>query len=213
MIRFVYVIGSADNPVKVGLADKPAVRLAQMQVGNPDELRIHHEIAFDWQVAEDVEKSVHRALAKFHRRGEWFNVSAAQAREAIMRAGQVLTAANENRPRREPETIEEIVMDDKVNPWAAEAITYYRTKLGETGGQAEVEQMNAAIMASAGIPGLTAFQTVITSWGSLKLILRGDPVAYQRARASILKAVNALCIWYAAKREQQLLDEILGNAA
>ena len=89
---FLYVIGwTPDGPVKVGFSRDADGRLIDLQSGCPRPLRIFHK----WQVQSPVrrvERAAHQALADYRMTGEWFNVSAAFAREVALNA--IATHAN-----------------------------------------------------------------------------------------------------------------------
>jgi hypothetical protein len=77
---FIYMIVQGDHDgnravVKIGIGFNPAARLAQLQIGNPEELQIRAE----WKVrdrayARMIERQVHKDLAYCRLRGEWFYV-------------------------------------------------------------------------------------------------------------------------------------------
>lgn len=72
-----YVIGQRDNPAtcKIGIANKPTKRLAQLQGGSPSKLVIHATFrAKDRSEALDWEKNAHELFANDRLNGEWFSV-------------------------------------------------------------------------------------------------------------------------------------------
>ncbi|MDE2133024.1 MAG: GIY-YIG nuclease family protein [Alphaproteobacteria bacterium] len=82
-----YVLGpEAARPVKIGYATNIFDRYSSLQGGNPQQLRVHF---IEWtpgrRVAARIEIEVHRLLDIAGRRirGEWFDVSATQGRDAI----------------------------------------------------------------------------------------------------------------------------------
>lgn len=79
----VYVIGPDAGAQKIGIARSPVHRLATMQVGSAEDLRLHYVRVMDRVSAYDVEKSAHRLLRDKHRRGEWFDVTPQEARAAV----------------------------------------------------------------------------------------------------------------------------------
>lgn len=81
----VYVVGNeANDLLKIGYADNLKNRFSGLNTGSPVELKILHFVYFvDWIIAKNVESEVHRRLAAFRRRGEWFEVSLEVACEAI----------------------------------------------------------------------------------------------------------------------------------
>lgn len=81
---FVYVISLSDDidrgPVKVGVSDDPATRLAQLQTGSAVKLHlVETYVGDDRGIALAVERVFHWAHAKQRLEGEWFDVSAYHA--------------------------------------------------------------------------------------------------------------------------------------
>lgn len=73
---FVYVIqGDPGTPIKVGVAKDPHRRMAGLQTGNPQELRLLHIIPGDHK----LEASLHHRLKDSLVRGEWFGGKDAEA--------------------------------------------------------------------------------------------------------------------------------------
>lgn len=83
---FVYVIGDPEGPQKVGLAANVNRRLLHLQIGNhrPLVCAARFDIAAD-QVGE-VERYAHWLLRPRHIRGEWFDVTPAEAGDAVRKA-------------------------------------------------------------------------------------------------------------------------------
>ncbi len=68
----VYFIQSGvDGPIKIGVSADPVARMAQMQTGMPHTLRL---LAF-YPGTRDDEQNLHKRLATFRIRGEWFHPS------------------------------------------------------------------------------------------------------------------------------------------
>lgn len=73
MSNLVYVIGQGfDHPVKIGVASDITRRLAALQSGNPDELRVMWSIEHPEPFA--LEAHLHRTFDATRVRGEWFLV-------------------------------------------------------------------------------------------------------------------------------------------
>jgi hypothetical protein len=72
---FVYII-QCHEYVKVGIADKVAIRLSSLQTGCPYELRL----LASWrsECAERDESRLHSLWKRYEVRGEWFNVPAGE---------------------------------------------------------------------------------------------------------------------------------------
>ena len=77
---------SCSTYIKIGIARNVTMRLRELQVGNPFLLRVvaRHRIAHE--AAANAEYLAHCALADRHHRGEWFEVTTAEARAAIRAA-------------------------------------------------------------------------------------------------------------------------------
>lgn len=66
----VYLIQSGDNgPVKIGVANSPSQRLAQLQTGNPEKLNLIMVIK---GAGIDYEQRLHERFREYHIRDEWF---------------------------------------------------------------------------------------------------------------------------------------------
>lgn len=76
-----YVIRSEAGPVKIGISADPIRRLAQIIYGQPFTATLEHTREVDREL--HTEAAVHRELAEYHRRAEWFDVSVERAVEAI----------------------------------------------------------------------------------------------------------------------------------
>lgn len=76
---YVYVIGwEGSKYVKIGFSGKPEKRLAAMQTGHPETLRLEATIACDKPT--ELERSLHQSLEKYRAPGksrEWFERTAA----------------------------------------------------------------------------------------------------------------------------------------
>lgn len=212
MISFVYVIGSQDNPVKIGYGDRVETRLVSMQVGNPDELKIFGRVVVPWDKAGVVEKEAHALLWDRHRRGEWFNVTAAEALEAIHAALAKVMASNDN-VRYRASQLEEILDTYPTHQWAPHALRHYHVKLNSIGQTPYIEEMHSVIREKAGVAALIAFQTFQKRSTQIFELRRRDPAAFRAACEATVKAINALSIWYANAHRRGHLDKTSGNAA
>lgn len=78
---YIYVISQGrDGPVKIGYAERPEARLRNLQVGNPNELRlVQTHLCSRRQVALEIESGLHDVLGNNRIQGEWFNLSAEDA--------------------------------------------------------------------------------------------------------------------------------------
>lgn len=80
---FLYCIGLADDAsVKIGIANDPKKRLAQLQTAHPHKLVIHWSIPFcSREMAVSAERYAHDKLSDSRVGGEWFFVSPQAAKE------------------------------------------------------------------------------------------------------------------------------------
>jgi hypothetical protein len=77
--EYVYVAQCGLNgPVKIGCSANPPKRLAQLQIGNPAEMRIVCCFPGD----QEIERMMHRLLEEHRIAGEWFHP---QATEDLLR--------------------------------------------------------------------------------------------------------------------------------
>lgn len=85
MMSSLYVVANdANSLLKIGYADNLKNRIAGMNTGSPVGLRLVHFLYFvDGMIASDVEREVHKTLASYRRKGEWFEVNRDQAGDAI----------------------------------------------------------------------------------------------------------------------------------
>lgn len=81
---WVYVIGSDDGPMKIGIATDPQSRLVEIQVGHPFKLKVLH--SWRHEAAAKVELAAHKLLRGKRLQGEWFSVTQEEASAAVERA-------------------------------------------------------------------------------------------------------------------------------
>jgi hypothetical protein len=81
--QYVYVIGPEVGPQKIGIATKPALRLHDIQNGNPAHLSIALQMDPEERSAIEVERRAHLILDASRLRGEWFDVTRERAVEAV----------------------------------------------------------------------------------------------------------------------------------
>lgn len=80
----VYVVGSDDGPMKIGIAIDPRNRLAELQVGHPFKLKVLR--TWKHEAAAHIELEAHKILRGNRLQGEWFSVSPEEAIAAVERA-------------------------------------------------------------------------------------------------------------------------------
>ena len=79
----IYVIVSKAGPIKVGISHNPEKRLRTLCQSQPFEAEIVHVSECPMGTARQIERAVHELLTDHHLRGEWFQVPASRAVEAI----------------------------------------------------------------------------------------------------------------------------------
>ena len=72
---FVYLFTDGSRSAKIGVATRPWERLRTLQIGSPNELTCPYLIpCIDENGAYKTEAFLHNNFAKFHIRGEWFQI-------------------------------------------------------------------------------------------------------------------------------------------
>jgi hypothetical protein len=85
-MRYIYVIGPAAGPQKIGLAANAKRRVAELQVGSHLTFRLGFCAEVAASEAWHVESYTHWLLREFRVNGEWFNVTVGSASSAINEA-------------------------------------------------------------------------------------------------------------------------------
>jgi hypothetical protein len=211
--RFLYVIGDGGPAVKIGVADRLAVRLSTLQVGNPNELAILYDRRVLYRLAASTELKVHQKLKTAHRRGEWFEVSVETAKATIDEVYQHLLDTMQ--APIEPEGLLDLSRnsDYDIDAAAPEAIAWFRTLMNEPTGKEFAAKVMQGIQRTDGKAAAMAFQWEIVSQMPVSRVLHLRPGDLRQAHAALAKAINTLCDVYRARREQSLLDKIRGIAA
>jgi hypothetical protein len=97
--KFVYVIGTATGPFKVGIANDPRSRLTGLQSGSHIKLSVLYSIGVEPSDAYAVERAAHETLNEHRLSGEWFNVPCDMAKAAIAKAAKAAAKARQERER------------------------------------------------------------------------------------------------------------------
>lgn len=77
-MQYVYLIKSGEF-FKIGIANDPGLRLAQLQTGNPNELEISS--CYGFEDAAPVERVLHQKFKKSRHFLEWFKLSSNEVEE------------------------------------------------------------------------------------------------------------------------------------
>ena len=81
---FIYVIGPAEGPQKIGLSGDVEKRLQTLQTGFPQDLIVHHKEPIEAKRVRILEKKIHTELSYKRARGEWFNMTPQEAKEFVV---------------------------------------------------------------------------------------------------------------------------------
>lgn len=81
---FIYVIGPAIGPQKIGLSGDVDKRLQTLQTGSPVDLLVHHREPIIAKQVKLLEKKIHRELNHKRVRGEWFDLTPEEAKEFVV---------------------------------------------------------------------------------------------------------------------------------
>lgn len=91
-ISYIYIIGGANPPFKVGISRTPERRLKSLQTGYPYPLQLHYIKETDISKTKLLEQVIHRHLKMHKTNGEWFDMNLndlkLQVDYAIMRYGE-----------------------------------------------------------------------------------------------------------------------------
>jgi DNA-binding transcriptional regulator YiaG len=111
-MTYVYVLRAGSGPVKIGRASNPEARRRELSAGCPYRLELVYKHPCKVP-AKLVEADTHRMLWEYRTWGEWFEVSAEDAIEAIHQAEQAILNPPE-RKAPEPQKEEEPAMTDQM---------------------------------------------------------------------------------------------------
>lgn len=78
----IYLISSGPF-LKIGIATDVERRLAQLRCGNPHPMKVESVRTVSRAMAHQVEARVHRTFAAVRLQGEWFHLSASEAKPVI----------------------------------------------------------------------------------------------------------------------------------
>lgn len=211
--RCIYIIGIQDNPVKIGMADNPRLRLKSLQTGCPDDLQLFWHIKVLSHSVEEIEAAVGRELIEHRRRGEWFNVSVETAKATIIRVAQTIHEKNAERKGRSNDIFEQLDGRNLLPAFAQEAIHFYKVAWNDPAQRKALQEANSVILKGCGMAGLQVLRAIIIERGDLRYAFYRDPAAGRRAEAKLVEAVRWLTEYYRHGQENNLLDQILGKVA
>lgn len=189
---YVYVIGVTTNPVKVGLAGDPGARLRELQVGNSEELKLHHASRTPYEIADELERQAHRELEPHHRRGEWFNVDAEYAIEVIERLRKPLLIGFQVKADRSGDLLLALRARWPLHNHARSVVARYWKAKPEYQAHA-----NGYIQKKVGDLGYAMFSLVVAQGKELNGDMRD-----MRSGAALAKAINALVEFHERYEEE-----------
>lgn len=203
---YVYLIGPEDaSPLKIGIAEDVTKRLCSLQIGNWQQLKVHHTVSVVATSAASVERHMHRELKDRRLRGEWFDVTLDEAKAKLESVAELYALVRARRgPFSEIETIN--LCDDPQG--AHQAVTVYRNAANQTG----VKALNERLLRRAGMAPYTVFIQVIVERRDLRRALSRQPHLLAEAEKALIKALNELtCIYREddAKRHAAFIDDLM----
>jgi predicted GIY-YIG superfamily endonuclease len=80
---FLYVIGNKSNRQKIGFSKNVEKRLKTLQTGNSEELLLHYYVQVPEHRVRILEKKIHLELSYKRLKGEWFDISADDAKQFL----------------------------------------------------------------------------------------------------------------------------------
>lgn len=213
MRTYIYVIGRGEEPIKIGIANNTARRLCELQIGCPDELTLHYAMDVPAFAAQHLEKALHQAYEKWHRRGEWFDVKAATAIKMMERDAPAFIEGLATKLRRSPHLFDRLEAEHDLAPNIEEKIIAYRHAQNDPRRRADLERMNRLIFDKTGAAGLQVFRMVIVEQTPLERSLNRQPGVLRLAEAKLVAALNALAKYPGKQSVKPPLDGNLENAA
>ena len=202
----VYIVGAGQpQPVKVGSARDVEKRLKALQIGNPEELVLHHVVQAPTRLLLAVEAAAHREMAAKRRRGEWFDVSVDDAFRVVQRHATLVIERAMRRAKADGDLLDELISTGKVDLAAKAAVSSHRLMRSKNAlATGRDEQW---IIHRCGGEALDAFLRLVIYRESIDSIAK-TLLERKRVTDLLVSAINALSDAYAFRREQELLRGI-----
>ncbi len=181
--RIVYVIGSAESPVKIGVASSLPHRLYDLQIGNPDPLVCHHFVRLRADRAAAVEQAAHATFKDRHRRGEWFDIDWREAARVLEEL-----AAIERDVGATTDFLWELQDRYSMKPQGRAAVWDYLDR--QDRAEPYVAHANGYILKKVGTASYAAFSLIVAQQKELSGL---KPPELEAARRALAQAINALC--------------------
>lgn len=198
-ISFIYILGTQDNPVKIGFAADVTSRVIQLQIGCPDPLIVHKALPVSSLIAGTIEGLIHGRLIDHHRRGEWFNIDASAAADLCAEVIHEVTErflGQQERQDRDRDLIERIAARTPLESIAREAVEFYLSEHRTRRDAKAVRCMNGYILQHAGLLPLELFKRVAIAGDRIEILLKGDRRAIENGYITLALAMNALAAYY-----------------
>lgn len=96
--KSLYVMGSAIGLTKIGISDDPSARLRTIQAASGIRLSLVHS-SDKTANARSIEAAAHKLLASKRKTGEWFDVTAEEAIEALADAAKLVEERRREKKR------------------------------------------------------------------------------------------------------------------
>jgi len=186
--RSVYVIGVAENPVKIGIAERVPRRLAELQTGCPDPLTVHHTFKVPFDLAQKIEAAAHEELREHRRIGEWFNVHKDEAVEVLARLRAKFLDERRVDARLKGDLIDRLAAHYELHVDARDAVLEYRD-FQDRKVEDYVTHANGFILKECGMAAYAAFSIVIAQRKPLSG-LGGKEL--RKAELALVRAINTL---------------------
>lgn len=209
-MRIVYVVGavSGEKPVKVGVTQSIKQRLKGLQTGCPVKLKVYHAVRVrDW-AAQNIERAAHHKLRPFRTHGEWFDVTPDEALAVIVKAAPEHIARARMMHGHMKNWLDTICAEHGLEFEDRLSIELYEDWARTNRGL--MKAANAFVTKLHGMGATALLGHVIIEHKSVREIFRREPTAAKKADKAFRAAVAALSDYRAFRREQSLLDEILG---
>ncbi|MER8387289.1 GIY-YIG nuclease family protein [Mesorhizobium sp. M1380] len=99
-VSVIYIVASdADGPVKIGKSTFLTSRLDGLQTGNPFKLHVFGVFLTSRSMAHVIESRIQAALCGARLKGEWFSITALEARSSCRTTIRNLTSTNPSEER------------------------------------------------------------------------------------------------------------------
>jgi hypothetical protein len=212
-LGYVYLIGPETGPIKIGHATNIKSRLCSLQMGNWQQLAIHHSVSVPWTVAPTIEQIVHEQFDERRVRGEWFDVPLPVLKSSLDSVASQYLISRE----RADWFSTNVCYNLTDHPSRSlDIVTRYRNTANDLTQKAFIARVNRALLEEVGQAAYIMFQQVIVENRDISHALYRKPGLARQAEASLIKALNGLVkIWVKIEnaRYKEFLDKSQQTAA